>query len=382
MSSRGYSLERRSKNTWRVTVGAGLQADDTYGRHREPIHAKSKAEAHRQAEKIRDRVRAGINLEEANSTLQEYLEKHFKNMEGDIGDKTLYTYRRLADLYIYPYLGTTKLNQITCQSLDAFYRKLSTKGSVKTGKALSPRTINHVHIVLNKALGRAVAHGVLVANPATHTTRPSIRPSNRTALDHKELRKLSKVIESLEDRPIAAALAIGLETGMRRGEIVSLAWKDIDYEGASGAGTIRVPGTKTGKSHRTITMTGSLKELLQEYELWQEAKLKKHNVKKNKETPVITSPVCKKMCPDALTTKTGKLFREHEFPDGFSFHGLRHTHASYALAGGIPIQALSARLGHSNITQTVDTYGHLVEGIDEAVTKSFEDTLSKVLNGD
>jgi integrase len=81
------------------------------------------------------------------------------------------------------------------------------------------------------------------------------------------------------------------------------------------------------------------------------------------------------MLPDHLSRVSVKLFRAQDFPKGFTFHGLRHTHASYLIASGVPIKVISERLGHSSIAMTMDIYGHLLDGQDEAASDAFDQAL-------
>lgn len=51
---------------------------------------------------------------------------------------------------------------------------------------------------------------------------------------------------------------------------------------------------------------------------------------------------------------------------------LRHTHATLLLANGIPIIEVSLRLGHANVTQTLDTYGHAMSNYDQGIANEIE----------
>jgi integrase len=74
-----------------------------------------------------------------------------------------------------------------------------------------------------------------------------------------------------------------------------------------------------------------------------------------------------------------------ELPDDTTFHDLRHTFASTALAEGVPISEVSRWLGHRSITTTVDLYGHLVPEASgrarDALDKAFRSTLNVALEG-
>jgi integrase len=69
-----------------------------------------------------------------------------------------------------------------------------------------------------------------------------------------------------------------------------------------------------------------------------------------------------------------RVVEAKQLPD-VSFHALRHTHASIALREGVDVLTLSRRLGHSKALVTLDTYGHLIGGADEAAAKAIEGVL-------
>lgn len=75
--------------------------------------------------------------------------------------------------------------------------------------------------------------------------------------------------------------------------------------------------------------------------------------------------------PEAISHMWKKMQQMADIPYR-SFHCLRHTHATLLLANGIPIIEVSLRLGHANVTQTLDTYGHAMSNYDQGIANEIE----------
>ena len=69
--------------------------------------------------------------------------------------------------------------------------------------------------------------------------------------------------------------------------------------------------------------------------------------------------------PDSISAAVSLLFRRLQLPKGTSLHSLRHTHTSHLLASGVPLPAVSARLGHGSIRTTQEIYSHMIHGQDD-----------------
>ena len=76
------------------------------------------------------------------------------------------------------------------------------------------------------------------------------------------------------------------------------------------------------------------------------------------------------------------LFRWLKLPKGASFHSLRHTHTSHLLASGVPLTAVSARLGHGSIRTTLETYSHMIHGQDDEAAKKWEEFQNQATGGE
>jgi integrase len=88
---------------------------------------------------------------------------------------------------------------------------------------------------------------------------------------------------------------------------------------------------------------------------------------------VFANPDGSPLKPDSISASVSLLFRKLKLPRGTSLHSLRHTHASELLDAGVPLPVVSARLGHSSIRVTADTYAHAIHGQDDEAVRRWEE---------
>jgi len=79
--------------------------------------------------------------------------------------------------------------------------------------------------------------------------------------------------------------------------------------------------------------------------------------------------------PPSLSGRFSDLAERLGYP--YTFHSLRHFHASALIKAGVPIKVISERLGHSSVSVTMDIYGHLLPGVQKEAAYAFEQLLSK-----
>jgi integrase len=85
--------------------------------------------------------------------------------------------------------------------------------------------------------------------------------------------------------------------------------------------------------------------------------------------------------PDSISAAVSLLFRRLKLPKGTSLHSLRHTHTSHLLASGVPLTAVSARLGHASIRTTQEIYAHMIHGQDDEAAQKWEEFQNKTMGG-
>lgn len=181
--------------------------------------------------------------------------------------------------------------------------------------------------------------------------------------------------------PIILALA----TGMRRGEILGLRWSRVDFENKSisvfdqlkkdGEGKWELsPQLKTSTSYRTIDIDDDTIEILKQHKKQQEKDKMKIGPDYLDNNLVCCTSIGDSIKPTYLRTVFYRTIKKSGVKK-ISFHGLRHTHATLLLQSGVHPKVVQERLGHRSIQTTLDTYSHIIPGIQEIAATSIQKSL-------
>jgi integrase len=181
---------------------------------------------------------------------------------------------------------------------------------------------------------------------------------------------------------LRAYLEIASATGCRRGELLALRWSDI-VDGCAiiarsltqtNAG-LEFKGTKTEKP-RTVVLPPSAIVVLDEHRREQDAFRLQFGPDYCKDLDLIfANPDGTMLKPDSISASVSAIFRRLKIPKpkGNALHLLRHSHTSILLAAGVPLPAVSARLGHSSVRTTQEIYSHMITGQDEEAARKWEE---------
>ena len=264
---------------------------------------------------------------------------------------------------INPIIGKLKLNKITPYILDNMYEKLKT--GIK-GEVVGYHSMNSYYKVVNLVFNTAIRWEILDKNPNKKAARPKKIHKEKNYYDVEQVKKLISV---LENEPIKYRLLIhlALDSGARRSEICALRWSDISFETNLMSitkslkvvnGKVDEKTTKTNSSVRRIVLSENTMKLLEEYHKWQEDyKIANKKRWKGTEDRIFTSIYGTHMHPCTCCHIIEKIVKKYDL-DPISFHELRHTCASLLVNQGIDLKTVSSRMGHSNITTTMDIYTH------------------------
>jgi integrase len=169
-------------------------------------------------------------------------------------------------------------------------------------------------------------------------------------------------------------------TGCRRGEMLALRWSDIQDGRAMISRSLtqtrdllEFKVTKTDEP-RPVSLPTSAIATLKEHRKRQDEFLRQFGPEYRADLDLIfANPDGTPFKPDSISAAVSLLFRRLKLPKGASLHSPRHSHCSHLLASGVPLPAVSARLGHGSIRTTQEIYSHMIHGQDDEAAKNWEE---------
>ncbi len=369
---------RKRGNKYAVILDIGRKEDGSRNRKWFSGFDTKKAAQKFLNEKLHE-IDTGKFVEVTKETMKEYFAAWLEDKKTQVRPSTWKSYRWLINRMV-EHIGKIKMADLKPQHLQKMYNQLQ-----KGEKPLSARSVLHAHLIIQEALDRAMKWGMIHRNVAEAVDAPRPKKIEMSVWDAEEVRKFLEVAK--EDRYYIAFL-IAITTGMRKGEILGLRWKDIDFE----KNTLSVRQTfaraekghdfqepKSSSSFRSIALPPDTIEALRLHKVQQaKEKLKAGSLYQDMGMVVATSvgtPVLSRNLD-----RTWFKLMEKAGVSRIRFHDLRHTHATLMLKNGVHPKIVSERLGHSNIGITLDTYSHVLPGLQEAAAKQFADALFRGKN--
>ena len=372
------SIEKRGKNSYRLTVSEGFDLNGRPMIHRKTIHG-TKKEAEVELAKFVTEVQNGLIIDGKSLKFSEFTEIWKRDYGSkELAPSTYKRYCRILETRLLPYFGHFYINKIRPTDIMKFYdllekdtqlvRKKGNNGS-KTKKPLSGKTILEHHRLLRAMLHKAVYWQLIISNPAERVQPPKARKPKRRYYDDEQCKILLQNLSSLGEDKIKYKVAIILTifTGVRLGELMGLEWQDIDFKNgiisinrssqylADMGVFTKVP--KTESSIREIAIPEFIISLLEEYKLWYEEQKSIYGELWTDSDRLFVQADGKPMHPSTISKWFVKYVGQIGLPV-INFHGLRHTNASLLVAQNIDIAVISARLGHAQISTTLDFYVH------------------------
>ena len=370
-------VRKRDDGRWegRIVVGHKANGDPIF-RH---VYAKTQKAL---TEKLHQSIECYQDVElteDSRMTLGEWLDRWLAEYkDGTIRPGTLEGYRNYIENYIKPQLGGKQVSLITTQDVQRMYRRLKSGGRVREdvdgSKRLSDSTVRHIHTMLHGAMKAAVQAHIIPKNPTENATAPKSNYKPMQVLSEQELDTFLQAVQ--KDDIWRDFFYTELMTGLRRGEICALMWRDFDAKAGTlgisrtlhskGQGIYALGDTKTSQGNRTIILPESVAALLRAR--------KKASISRWI-FPQPTSPELP-MNPGTAYRRLKTLLEEAGLPS-IRFHDLRHTFATLALQNGMDVKTLSAMLGHVSAATTLDIYTHSTSDMQHAAARKIDCGIGK-----
>ncbi|MBQ8942480.1 MAG: site-specific integrase [Firmicutes bacterium] len=274
---------------------------------------------------------------------------------------TLIEYTKALNKKAVPVIGNMFMSDIKPLDIQKIYDIEKAKGN-KTG------TIKRIHIVLNGVFKYAYKMCYIEENPCDRIILPKNDSKFKDKLHYFDIPQTKIFLSLAEQERIQFNIYFKLAIfgGFRRGELIALTWNDINFKNKqisinksakdTAEGQI-IKETKTKGSNRTIVLPDECFELLQEWR--KENKTDYVFIQHNGERMNLSTPYNKMKEMISTYNQTAEV----KLPL-IRLHDLRHTSATLLLANKVDIETVANRLGHSQVSTTLDIYGHALKEMD------------------
>ena len=355
------TIRKRADGRWEARV---LVTEPDGQRARRSLLGRSRSAV---AERMREALRAesaGIPLPTERLTLGAYLDQWLTDaVRPRVRPRTFQSYAGIVRVHLAPGLGQVPLARLSPQQVQAFL-------NAKSAGGLSPRSVAICRAVLRQALGQAERWGLVARNVAKLAEPPRVPRREVRPLTPEQAHVFLRAIHA--DR-LEALYLVGLGVGLRQGEILGLAWGDVDLE----AGTLtvrhalqRVDGhlvlvePKSATSHRTVALPMLVLDALRAHQARQSLERQAAGARwhADQRDLVFRTSIGTPLDGITVTRRFQALLRSAGLPHQ-RFHDLRHACASLLLTQGVAPRVVMETLGHSQIGLTMNTYSHVVPAL-------------------
>lgn len=295
-----------------------------------------------------------------------------------------------------PLIGHIRLEKLTALDLDRCYAALLKKGGRKRVKRdgewvieprpLSAQSVRHVAIGLGSALTQAKRWRLISSNPVRDSSPPSVGKSPAKPYTPQDiggvLEAASRAEQAGDPEPLLIATLL-LASGIRRGELLGLAFDDVDWNAATltirrtivevDAKPILRDAAKSAAGLRTIAVALPVIDMLRSQRARIAALKLQWGAEWDRSGPdyILPGAAGGPRQPMNVTLTMRQLQRQAGVSGPAPVHGMRHSHATALVAGGVDLKTAQSRLGHATASVTLGLYAHKSDDRDRAAADQF-----------
>ncbi|MBU9711121.1 tyrosine-type recombinase/integrase [Evansella tamaricis] len=379
------SIERRGKNSFRLSVVIGYEEDGTPIRERKTVQAKNKTEAGKELTLFESELLSGKYQKPTLITLRKFYDDWLELYAQDAyAPDTLNGYVNNLNKRILPKYGNMKLSEIEQIHVANFVNDLKKDGRRLDGKEgkLSPSTINNAYRAFNSIMARAKEWGYIKENPASGIKLPNVK-SVKAKINYS-VDNLWKMIECIKDEPFEKQVLfwVAFITSAREGEIAALEERHILKDKSAiyfeqslyekkggGVGIKSIKNKLEGAAAIPTELMELIDKLLHQK---RKEKLKSRDLYEYEDTIFLFSnEFGRPIRPDSISQWWIRFINKNKLPK-IRFHDLRHLSITFLIGKNVPMKSISERARHSRIGTTMDIYGHNIIEVDQVAADHFK----------
>lgn len=335
---------------------------------------KTRKEAYEWVQMLQTQIKNGLSLAGAQAFMCDFLDNWLATAKTTVRPKTYEQYGQIIRQHILPTMGKMRLKDIRPNIIQELYNRKLAQGS-------SERTVLLIHCVIHRALHQAVMWGLMGWNPADAVVRPRLHRKEMKVLTDTQVRNL---LLAAKGSRYEVLFQIAVTTGLREGEILGLKWSDLDWKSRQlqiqrqvqrlkGKGIV-FSEPKSAAGRRMILLGKATVEKLREHMKLQDLERQFYGEDWKENGMVFPSSFGTPMDQCNLLKIFKRYLKKAGLPD-IRFHDLRHTAATLMLQQGTNPKIVQERLGHSDISLTLNTYSHVLPSMQEEAAEKLDELL-------
>ena len=301
----------------------------------------------------------------------EYIKNWVVSAEYTYDTITYQGYKNAAERHIIPYFEKhypdLKIEEVTGMIVQGFSDYLSSQGNLKTGGALSGKSVRNYLTVLSQVFDDAMRKQILDnngKNPVSMVKKPKKKRFKPAFYTESQMKTL---FETVKDEPLGPMIIIAGNYGLRRSEVLGLKWDSLNFENKEFTikhvvsrfiTVVEKDDTKTENSYRTLQMTPEAEKIFVEAKRQEERNRKLFGADYVENDYIFKWDDGRPFTPDYVTRTFKKILKKYNLPE-IRFHDLRHSCASLLIEKGCNLRQVMELLGHADIQTTGNVYGHL-----------------------
>ncbi|BCJ55866.1 site-specific integrase [Actinoplanes sp. NBRC 14428] len=328
----------------------------------------TKAEASEALSKVLECERAGVRLDDT-ETVAQYLTSWLDMRSPNLRPNTVLRYRDYINQDLIPAIGAVRLERLTHEHVRQFIDNQLAAGR---GRVTLARCVT----TLSSALNDAVKQRRLPHSPARFASLPRPPRKELNCWTTRQAEGFLRYCHRVDD-PLADLFELMICTGMRKGEILGLHWKDVDLEHR--VLYVRHTLVSINNSHAVLSdpkTEGSRAWVALSYRALDALRRQRSRATTNPDGLVFTRPDGQPLRPQYVLDRFRQLSTEAALPP-IRVHDLRHLAATIMLSAGVPIAMVSKTLRHKNLATTVDIYGHLTQEVAQEAVEATATALDR-----
>lgn len=358
----GYK-RKRGPDTWRLEVTIGTDFKGQPIRYSKTVHCKSAKEADRELARFYTECEEGNTTRSASFTISAMCKDVVDTLSPTLKKNTVKGYM-VCCRRIEATIGNRKAATVLPKHIQEWVNEMS-------GSSIGPKTVRNTYSFLRMCYERAIEWGMLEKTPCQHIRLPKQQKKDPPYLRKEDLEHFVSALDTVPEDKLDCKVAwlLALLCGLRRAEICGLDEDDVDMENRElhirqtrniGKGGLFLDTPKSASSVRDVAFPEALASEIRKLQTrHKEQRLRCGSIWEGSPA-LLKTPTGGPIHPNYISDQLTKFCRRNGLPHTH-MHALRHTHASMLKWMGYDVLDVSAQLGHSQKSTTLNIYSHLFE---------------------